>query len=86
MSKARKYGYQPVSNIIVDDGRTLTAFARSLQSDTSHALLAMAGRIPPSPALRAELPMRLNVPLDVLFTKAALDATYHGPRGHVVSA
>jgi len=77
-SKHCKYGYQPIQDIILNDGRTLRGFVRSrlTTGNQSHALLAIAGRVAPSPELRAELPAVLGLPLEVLFTKAALDAEY----------
>lgn len=80
----RKYGHQPVKNFIVNDGRTIAGFVRSLRSDNRHALFAIDGRCSPSGELRVELSTRLGVPIELLFTKAALDAEYHGPRGRLV--
>ncbi len=83
MNKQRKYGYQPVQDIIENDGRTIRGFVRRLDTNQAHALLAIAGRCPPSPQLRAELPAVLGKPIELLFTKSALDATYayRGERG-----
>jgi hypothetical protein len=81
--RTTKFGEQPLRSIILNDGRTLAGFARTLKCDKTHTLLAIAGRVPPSPQLRAELTARLGLPVEVLFTASALAATYkpqHRPR------
>jgi hypothetical protein len=85
-SKPPKFGRQPIREIIHHDGRTVRGFVRMLQTDEAHALLALAGRVPPSPQLRAELTTKLGLPVELLFTRAALDAEYHGPRGRLVTS
>ena len=88
VSAARRFGIQPVQNIILSDGRTIAGFVRSLSSDQPHAMVAIAGRVPPSPELREELVRRLALPIDRLFTASALAATYkpeHRPRTSVTS-
>lgn len=81
-----KFGRQPVQEIIRNDGRTIRGFVRMLQTDEAHALLAMAGRVPPSQQLRAELTTKLGLPVELLFTRAALETKYHGPRGRLVTS
>lgn len=76
ISPARIHGIQPIQNIIEADGRTIRGFVRLLRTKQSHALLAIAGRVPPSPELRAELTAKLGLPLDMLFTKSALESEY----------
>jgi hypothetical protein len=88
ISAARRFGIQPVQNIILNDGRTIAGFVRSLSVDRAHAMVAIAGRVPPSPELRDELVSRLGLPLERLFTASALAATYkpeHRPRASVTS-
>lgn len=75
-TRVSRFSVQPVRDVILNDGRTLAGFARSLKCETSHALLAFAGRVPPSPELRAEVAARLNLPVEALFTANALAATY----------
>lgn len=75
-ARAYRFPEQPIREVILNDGRTLAGFARSLKCNTSHALLAFAGRVPPSPELRAEVAARLNLPVEALFTANALAATY----------
>ncbi len=84
--KHPKFGRQPIQEIIRNDGRTIRGFVRMLQTDEAHALLALAGRVPPSPQLRAELTTKLGLPVELLFTGAALDAEYQGPRGRLVTS
>ncbi len=84
--KHPKFGRQPIQGIIVNDGRTIRGFIRTLKTDQAHAQLAFVGRVPPSPQLRAELTAKLGLPVEVLFTRAALDAEYHGPRGRLVTS
>ncbi len=76
MARQRTFGFQPIQDVIINDGRTYRGFVRTLKSDQAHAILAIAGRVPPSPELRAELAARLGVPIELLFTKEALAATY----------
>lgn len=77
ISKQRRFGYQPVQDVILNEGRTIAGFGRTLKScDLAHFRGATAGRVPPSPQLRAELVARLGLPIEALFTKDALDAQY----------
>lgn len=76
MTRQRTFGKQPIQDIIINDGRTVRGFVRMLKGDQPHALLAISGRVPPSTEIRAELSAKLGVPIETLFTKEALAATY----------
>jgi hypothetical protein len=48
-----------------------------------HVIQAMAGKCPPSPALRKAAPELLGLPLSVLFTAESLQTTYRPKRRFV---
>lgn len=69
-----KYGKQPALAALQSQGRTVAATARVLGINPNHFYNALVGRCAPGQTVRQRLPEALGMPLEILFTKAALGA------------
>jgi hypothetical protein len=76
-----RFGPQPIREYVWREGWTHGEFAElSGVRPYAHVTQAMAGKCPPSPALRKAAVELLGMPLQVLFTSEAIATTYRPKR------
>ena len=72
---------QPIYWVLRDEGRSIAGVARRVPVTNQQLKGAVYGWTPPSPLLRARLPVLLGRPLEALFTQDALNTQYLGQFG-----
>jgi transcriptional regulator with XRE-family HTH domain len=73
---------QPARRLLVSRDLTTREAADFIGCTTAHLANVLRGRAYPSVEVRAQLPVLLGLPIQVLFEQELLDGEYTGRRGY----